>query len=735
MKYLKNIVNFTKEKLEDQMIQAMNGEVSVENLSIVKSLLRFNIDPNITNKERMTPLIWASKNNNVEIVKLLSRKYKSRNSKKLLKDLKDESNMTALMCACKNSNIEIVKLLIELGANLDRKGPYGKTAMMFVSGKNKMVILKLLLDNAADVFIEDDHDNYFYDYLSSTEQDFIDNNYPNESSVVCYFGSILHVIKYLISGTNEIKKNRVLSSIKYLIRNKKVGKKDDQGRNAIMLLCSYKDFMRYQTYGIVDLFKWLIKSKKIDINEQDKNGKTALMIATESNNHQLGMELLKAGADTDKQDKDGKTALMYAAERIFNETNLNFYDNQPYRIIKFDDIGIELLKADADIDKQDKDGKTALMYAYIHENYLFAEILLDYGADVNIKNDKQENVLLMILSSPYIREKDAEFIELFLKSGSDIEYIHFKEIFIYSIYNMEKYYYKSGYRYLTTLSLLSRYLSESVADGDLELVNFIIDMNIIHRESVDISVSYIDNFIHHDKQDNWTDFVSNTKEIFKAFMREKGGASMEKILLTASSRGNKEIVKTVIEKGVNLSSSYYKSISPLHVAISGYSKFEFSIKPFKDKEKILEDYLEIIKLLIEAGADVNIKNKEGETPLILSYITFNIEIHELLIKSGANLNEQDKNGYTALMWSSCDSNVELTKLLIKEGADLDMQNNDGDTALIIASRENIREIIKLLIDNNADVSIRNKEGKDFWDCLPSSFSKEEITKYIKQKKI
>ncbi len=74
----------------------------------------------------------------------------------------------------------------------------------------------------------------------------------------------------------------------------------------------------------------------------------------------------------------------------------------------------------------------------------------------------------------------------------------------------------------------------------------------------------------------------------------------------------------------------------------------------------------IVKLLVEAGANVNHKNKEGWTALM--NVCFNCnsistcDIIKLLIKAGANVNTQNNDGYTALMWACRDNTAASIEL-------------------------------------------------------------------------
>lgn len=106
--------------------------------------------------------------------------------------------------------------------------------------------------------------------------------------------------------------------------------------------------------------------------------------------------------------------------------------------------------------------------------------------------------------------------------------------------------------------------------------------------------------------------------------------------------------------------------------------------------------VKIFKSLIGYGADVNAKNNDGRTALML---TSNLEIAKLLIDSGADVNAKNNNGGTALIWAD---KLEIAKLLIDNGADINAKDSLGHTALTQAVNWDRLEIAKLLIDNGAD---------------------------------
>jgi ankyrin repeat protein len=75
-----------------------------------------------------------------------------------------------------------------------------------------------------------------------------------------------------------------------------------------------------------------------------------------------------------------------------------------------------------------------------------------------------------------------------------------------------------------------------------------------------------------------------------------------------------------------------------------------------------------LKSLINSGADVNIVNDLGCTPLMMCAKNGNIEHLELLYKNGAYLNVVDRQNHSALYYATKWNNIDAVKYLVKNGA-------------------------------------------------------------------
>src|SRR6516162_4839199 len=108
-----------------------------------------------------------------------------------------------------------------------------------------------------------------------------------------------------------------------------------------------------------------------------------------------------------------------------------------------------------------------------------------------------------------------------------------------------------------------------------------------------------------------------------------------------------------------------------------------------------------VRKLLDNGADVNARNAEGDTPLILASFYGSPECVELLVEKGADVNAANKAGATPLIRAATD--YEKARLLVAAGANVHARTTLGNTPLILAARRagNSRTV-QLLVQRGAD---------------------------------
>lgn len=122
--------------------------------------------------------------------------------------------------------------------------------------------------------------------------------------------------------------------------------------------------------------------------------------------------------------------------------------------------------------------------------------------------------------------------------------------------------------------------------------------------------------------------------------------------------------------------------------------------------------IDSIKELIRQGRDVNARGDGGWTALLSSSAQGYPEIMKVLLDAGANPDISNVLSITPLMYGSRYGNVEVCKMLIDYGADLNLQDMYGDTALMKGTEIGSIEIVDILIQAGADLSIKNRDNKN-----------------------
>ena len=121
-------------------------------------------------------------------------------------------------------------------------------------------------------------------------------------------------------------------------------------------------------------------------------------------------------------------------------------------------------------------------------------------------------------------------------------------------------------------------------------------------------------------------------------------------------------------------------------------------------------YCGIVNELLIYHANVNARNKEGCTALVLASLNGHYEIVIELTKFNADVNAQKESGGTALIGASLQGHERIIKELLNHHADVNLQDSAGSTALIVASCNGHYEIVRELLYHHADVNVQNRSG-------------------------
>jgi len=118
---------------------------------------------------------------------------------------------------------------------------------------------------------------------------------------------------------------------------------------------------------------------------------------------------------------------------------------------------------------------------------------------------------------------------------------------------------------------------------------------------------------------------------------------------------------------------------------------------------------ELVQAMFKHGANLSGHDREGWTPLFYAIHNNQSSIVATLLNDGADVNVKDKKGDPPLI-AACDADPTIAHLLIEHGADVNVRNQGGETPLIRLASFTDPDGIRLLLENRADVNARDTNG-------------------------
>lgn len=272
--------------------------------------------------------------------------------------------MTALMAAAQNPNLDILKCVLKYDNNIEKTCTNGRSSALIFAVKSECIEnIKWLISKGAKTAY---------------------------AAEILYTNTV--IVALHVAVLNEKKK-----SISVLLENGgNVNEQNELGQSSLMLACER---------SLPNIVEFLLK-KGADITQTDNEGRTALhYISIKSKPHIIKL-LIDHGADKDSQDNEGVTPLMLAIEKVKIKNismliacgaSVDVTDNKGRNAMlhHFNDDGDvikTLLDAGTYVDHQDQDGNTPIHNEVNKKNMDGIQLLLEAGADVNIKNKKGQTL-------------------------------------------------------------------------------------------------------------------------------------------------------------------------------------------------------------------------------------------------------------------------------------------------------------------------------------------------------
>ncbi|HLG38461.1 MAG TPA: ankyrin repeat domain-containing protein [Chitinophagaceae bacterium] len=352
------------------------------------------------------------------------------------------------------------------------------------------------------------------------------------------------------------------------------------------------------------------------------------------------------------------------------------------------EVATYLLNNGADINRKDRNGKTALSHAAIHKNFEFVKILVDRNADVNHRDKEGAFILEDACSDDHLfAETTTRFdvIRYLVEHGASTNNAAINKVLAKGEAEIAKYLLSKG-------APVSNKLVIDASNGrNFSLFRYLIDTLKLDIHFYDSTSYWGGNVLHRVCSGYW------------------GDSSIRRI--------NIPMLEYILEKGMNVNDTNERGQTPLLLLIE-YGK--------KDK-----DTKAASELLVSKGADVNVSGGDMNfSPLMHAATSKLLETAKFLIEHGANVNYKEREDRTILHWAAWTyDNIEMIKLLAGNGADLNaIEGREGETPALHCVVFSRWENIKALLGLGANPNIKDKRGHTLLDAVSDEELKELIIK-------
>ncbi|NXU55682.1 MIB2 ligase, partial [Turnix velox] len=169
------------------------------------------------------------------------------------------------------------------------------------------------------------------------------------------------------------------------------------------------------------------------------------------------------------------------------------------------------------------------------------------------------------------------------------------------------------------------------------------------------------------------------------------------LMTTESAKEAKSTLLTVLEKLLSQKTeAEHAGCLVICAALNNAPKVRELLQKFPDKAS-------------PQGGGVDVKN-QGRTALQIAAYQGHVDVVKTLLQAHANVNLRDEEGDTALHYAAFGNQAEVARVLIAKGASPDLLNNAKCTALFVAVSQGFTEVVRALCEQNCNVNLPDSQG-------------------------
>jgi ankyrin repeat protein len=177
---------------------------------------------------------------------------------------------------------------------------------------------------------------------------------------------------------------------------------------------------------------------------------------------------------------------------------------------------------------------------------------------------------------------------------------------------------------------------------------------------------------------------------------------------TLNSQGTPALAIAVSRKQIDIIKALISSGANPNIKFSNENR-EYKDAPLVNFAVAFGD-TNILKMLKDAGMDLESSDSTGLTPLMAAAHLGNVDVLNYLLAAGCHLELKDQFGYTALMFASNSGKLNCAEALINKGADVNAIDKDKSTPIMFAAQYGFNDIVKLLLDKGANPDAKGIHG-------------------------
>lgn len=358
---------------------------------------------------------------------------------------------------------------------------------------------------------------------------------------------------------------------------------------------------------------------------------------------------------------------------------------------RYDNIKL-LIEQGYDLNQADSNGNTPLHIAAYKGDINIIYLLIENGADLTTRNNNNETPLHAAIY--YSGTTNTEAVNLLLHLGAD--------------YNATG---KQG----------KAPLEYAIEENSWEIVDYLLQHG---AEPTDEILEYAKSKINQGKtaQRIVLSIEDYKERRAKAILQ---GADLDRLsfepppppsLQFIPAREDSPLIIAVEKNDLN----EVKKLILLEVELDAYNK-EGSTALHK---AIRLNREEIVKVLIEAGSNLSLKDRTGHHPLYIA--TYSPQFTQLLLDNGASVDRETvQNKMTALTVSN---NLEVSRILLENGADINHESKRKVTPLIMAIRRENSPMIEFLLERGANTNLFDGDNPTalFFELEANQFENIEL---------